>query len=696
MSGILAAVGPGADGIEADGFGRLLRDHSRRGRERLDVFAAPGIRLAVVRDGWEEEPGMAGPARVSRDGSVAVVSDAALYYREKLAATLTRRGLDPGDDPAPGPLLASIYHTHGASMVEVVEGDYAFCLWDGSAGRLMAARDAFGARSLFYRPLPGLLLVASTPHPLVAFRGTPVPSFDPEGVLRAITLQEGDGTRTAWEGVRELPAGHLLLASAVGGGVTRPTSAAAYPAALSGGAAVPAGLAGSQPIPGTGPVPFQLRRFWAARPDPRWKALPEAQAPETLARLLAAAAGTRTCPEGVALAMSGGQDSTAVLASLHGGDGPPPPVRILSFAYPEGDPGNEEPYVRAAAERFDLPVRWIETMNLPIFQDEPTRIRGRSSPAGHAFEGQNRALARAAREEGLRVILNGHGGDNVFWVSDWVMADLLRQGRWWTLRRFFRERGYRGVGHFLQHCLRPALPPGFLDLAGRLRGRPVPSRPFERPIPPWISASPATLRGMLEADRSWHDRTFHGPYRSVTARNRAWGLMFPAFPRVCAALFDLMRDEGVELRMPMYDDRLVRFSLARPSHEFNQPGKNKVLLREAMRGRLPDLLVDPRPGRHKTGTAEGYFRGRFDREAPARFQTLTDEREPWVAQELGVLEADAVGEHLARSPEEGRRWEVQLVNTLLAEEWLRRSGEGVAVPADPEAAGAPADSKWAR
>ncbi|TVR59517.1 MAG: hypothetical protein EA422_14950 [Gemmatimonadales bacterium] len=667
MSGILAAVGPGADGIEADGFGRLLRDHSHRGRERLDVFAAPGVRLAVVRDRWEEDVGIAGPARVTRDGPVAAVSDAALYYRDHLTHALLRRGSDPGPDPAPGALLAAAYRIHGASMVEVVEGDYAFCLWDGEAGRLLAARDPFGARSLFYRALPGLLLVASTPHPLVAFGGTPVPPFDPEGVLRAISLQEGDGTRTAWEGVRELPAGHLLLARPLGGPPPWPDSR--HPGAA------PSGAGGPHPTLVPGPVPFEVRRFWAAGPDPRWRALPEAQAPETLARLLAQAAVTRAHPGGIALAMSGGQDSTAVLASLHGGSGPPPLVRILSFAYPEGDPGNEELYVRAAAERYGLPVQWIETMALPLFQDDPVRIRSRSSPAGHAFEGQNRALARAAREEGVRVIFNGHGGDNVFWVSDWVMADLLRRGRWLRLRRFFRERGYRGVGAFVQHCLRPALPPELLDLVERVRGRRVVSRPFERPMPPWTAASAETLRAMLEADRRWHDATFLRPYRSVTDRNRAWGLMFPAFPRVCAALFDLMRHEGVELRMPMYDDRLVRFSLARPFHEFNQPGKNKVLLREAMRGRLPDLLLDPRPGRHKTGTAEGYFRGRFDREAPERFRALTAQRDPWVGEVLGVLRAGEVAERLSRSQEEGRRWEVQLVSTLLAEEWLRRTGE---------------------
>ncbi len=669
MSGILAAVGPGANGIEADAFGRLLRDCSYRGRERLDVFAAPGIRLAVVRDRWEEDPLVAGPARVSRSGPVAAVADASLYYRDELTEALVRRGVNPGPHPAPGPLLMATYWIHGASMVEVVEGDYAFCLWDATAGRLLAARDPFGARSLFYRGIPGLLLVASTPPPLVAFRGTRAPPFDPEGVLRAISLQEGDGTRTAWEGVRELPAGHLLLARPLRG---RHDPGGGHDPAATGDPVKP--TSASAPSPAASSIPFEVRRFWAPRPDPRWQSLPGGEAPGALARLLADAARTRAPSSGVALAMSGGQDSTAVLASLHGGVGPPPPVRILSFAYPEGDPGNEEPYVRAAAERFGLPVHWVDTMSLPLFQEDPARIRHRSSPAGHAFEGQNRALARAAREEGVRVVFNGHGGDNVFWVSDWVMADLLRQGRWRRLRRFFRERGYRGVGAFVQHCLRPALPPAFLDLVEQIRGKRIVSRNFERPMPPWATAAPGAVGGMLAADRAWHDATFLRRYRTVTDRNRAWGLMFPAFPRVCAALFDLMRDEGVELRMPMYDDRLVGFSLARPFHEFNQPGRNKVLLREAMRGRLPDLLLDPRPGRSKTGTAEGYFRGRFDREAPERFRALSAERDSWVAEMLGVLRTGAVEERLSRSWEEGRQWEVQLVNTLLAEEWLRCTG----------------------
>ena len=640
MSGILAAVGPAADGVDPHAFGEVLRAHSRRGRERLDVFAEPGIRLAVVRDRWEEDPRIAGPARVVQDGDVAVVSDAALYYRTDLVEGLRRLGMDRDPAAPPAALLAAAYRVHGASATGEVEGDYAFLLWDGKAGRLMAARDPFGSRSLFYRALPGLLLLASTPHPLVAFVGAPSPPFDPEGVLRALTLQDGDGTGTAWAGVRELPAGHHLLARSVAGEAA--------------------------------PVSFQVRRFWAARSDSRWRALPGAEAPEALAKLLAGAAGTRAHPQGVALAMSGGQDSTAVLASLHHQtQGPAPPVHILSFAYPEGDPGNEDPYVRSAADRFGLPVHWIETMELPLFRGHEGEIRARSSPAGHAFEGQNRALARTARDLGVRIVMNGHGGDNVFWVSDWVMADLLRQGRWGMLRRFFRDRGYRGVGHFIEYCLRPALPVGFLDLVERVRGRRMGSRPFERPRAPWVTVKPDTAHAMLTADRAHHDATFLRAYRTITERNRAWGLMFPAFPRVSAALFDLMRDEGVELRMPMYDDRLVRFSLARPFHEFNQPGKNKVLLREAMRGRLPDLLLDPRPGRHKTGTAEGYFRSRFDREAPERFRALSSEQDPWAAETLGVLRTGELGERLARSQDEGRRWEVQLMNTLLAEEWLR-------------------------
>src|SRR5690606_30099519 len=186
-----------------------------------------------------------------------------------------------------------------------------------------------------------------------------------------------------------------------------------------------------------------------------------------------------------------------------------------------------------------------------------------------------RALAWKARELGDRVLMNGHGGDNLFSATDVGMADLLRQGRLLYLRRYFRDRHYRGAREAVTHVLRPALPLGVFDVLEPTRGRHICSRPWERPWSPWIVAEPELLREIVHGDREAYDRTIVRHHSSVLARHRAWAMMDCVFQDICTQLFDFTREEGVELRMPFFDKRLVAFAMSRPVDELNQPGRRK-------------------------------------------------------------------------------------------------------------------------
>lgn len=658
VSGLLALCGRGLEHWSADGADDLLLRNSWRGRERVGGVDVPGPEgsralLRCVRDEWECSLDHAGPALVGESGAeVRVICDATLLHTAGLEDRLRKASVTPRSRSS-ADLIAAAWRAFGRDCADVLEGDWAFVLHDARTDEVFAARDPFGARSLFHRLMGEALFLASTPHPLAALTDRP-PPFDPEGVLRAIWQQDGDGTRTGWLGIRELAAGTRLSWR-----------------------------------PGSGPPGIQ--RFWTPEKDPAWASLVSEEAPEALARLLEEASVARMAGSGVALAMSGGQDSTAVLASLHGGGASQGPVHIVSLRYPPGDPGNEDLYVKATAEHFGLPIHWVDTAPLDLLAHERDQGEQRSLPAGHAFEAQNRALAARARELGVRVLMNGHGGDNLLWVSDWFMADLLRSGRWLSFRRAFRARGYRGVSHFLHYGLRPALPLRVYDMLGRLRGRPIHARVHERPLPPWVVAEPSLIDAIRGKDRDHHDHWFASRYGSVTDQRRAWGLGFAAFPRVCAALFDLVRGEGVELRMPFYDRRLVAFALARPPEEFNRPGEAKVLLRRAMRGRLPDLVVDPRPQGHKTGTAERYFRERFDREVERRHAELfpgasgsadsggtpvetmvpsTPSAGP-VSQGLGIVDPVRLARAIDAADADHRRWDVPTLASIHTEGWLQ-------------------------
>ena len=596
--------------------------------------------MAVARDAWETGEGFAGPVMVARRGAIRVVCDATLYHGQALMARLREAGAEPAS-PAAADLIAAAWEAFGAECVEALEGDYAFCLWDGASGRLFCARDPFGSRSLFHQAADGGLVVASTPHPLVAARDRP-PPFDLEGLLRVIAFRDGDGTRTEWKEIWELPAGWKLEWRA----------------------SDPAG-------------PARADRWWKVRGDAQWQRLRDGQAPEALRTLLAESASERWHPEGTALAMSGGKDSTAIAASLSTppGAAAPRPLSLLSLRYPEDDPGNEDDAVLRVARHLGRTVTWVETERIPLLATPEEHLPRRSSAVGHAYEGQHRALAREARALGSRVLLNGHGGDNVFGVDPaWALPDLLRAGRLPAFRRLFRGLGLKGFSDLVDHGIRPALPLGALDLAERLRGRRIHARPLEHPLPPWISVDEALDAKLVRGDRRIHRELIVRPYTTEAMRRRAWGMLYPGFPRVCASLFDVVRSEGVEVRFPFYDRRLVTFALSRPLPELGRPGEPKALLAEAMQGHLPPPIVGSRssgsPAR-KSGTSEGYFRSRFDREAPVVLDRLDSTPGPWRLESLGLVDPSAYRAAAERNQGKWRPHEVHLYLTLQAERWLR-------------------------
>jgi asparagine synthetase B (glutamine-hydrolysing) len=80
------------------------------------------------------------------------------------------------------------------------------------------------------------------------------------------------------------------------------------------------------------------------------------------------------------------------------------------------------------------------------------------------------------------------------------------------------------------------------------------------------------------------------------------------------------REEGVEIRSPLYDKRIIDFALTRPREERSQGTETKRLLRASMRGLLPDSILQPRAKR--TGETGGYFTRSMRQQLPAIVDTL--------------------------------------------------------------------------
>jgi asparagine synthase (glutamine-hydrolysing) len=289
------------------------------------------------------------------------------------------------------------------------------------------------------------------------------------------------------------------------------------------------------------------------------------------------------------------------------------------------------------------------------------------------YEHWNRALARGARAVDARVVLDGNGGDQLHQVSPTYFADLLRRGRLRELWRDAHALGLTSRRNLLRFALLPTLPERALDVIGRLRGRPV-RRQLQRSVPGWFSRDFLARHRLVERELDAWPVSRRGTCSSHETR---FFLTSTFFHRAFASLSAIALDEGVELRSPLLDRRVVEFAAARPREDRAAGPETKLLLRRAARGLLPDGVLAPR--RFRTGMTTGYSDRAMRAEATAAL--FREAFSGSVMHELGMLhDREILGyyeSYLRTGRTESR---AALFTTLQTELWLRARVRPAAAP----------------
>jgi asparagine synthetase B (glutamine-hydrolysing) len=193
---------------------------------------------------------------------------------------------------------------------------------------------------------------------------------------------------------------------------------------------------------------------------------------------------------------------------------------------------------------------------------------------------------------------------------------------------------------------------------------------LERPLPPWIGRRFAATHGLLDRERRGTPVRRRG---SRAAYETHWYLAHPYFPRAFAAVAGIALDEGVELRSPLYDRRVIELALTRPRHERSAGPETKRLLRRAMQGLLPPHVLAPRPRR--TGVTGGYLSRSLRREHAALIGNVFNS--PMILEELGIVNALELRANWCNYLQQGGgALGVNLFLTFQAELWTRaRAGD---------------------
>jgi asparagine synthase (glutamine-hydrolysing) len=462
--------------------------------------------------------------------------------------------------PSDAELVLRAQARWGDDFPDRLIGDFACAVWDGTARRLMLARDALGAVGLYFWREDETLCFATEPRGLLAQPRIPK-AVDEQWIARWLALLPQGDTRTQYRGIERVPPGQVVLHDRDG---------------------------------------IRLRRTWR----------PETLAPLRLARNEDYAAGLRAvldeairCRVGVSgrigSHLSGGFDSAGVTASaarLLAGSG----RRLTAFtAVPTGafDPdalpdrlGDEGPLAAETARMFpNIDHVLIPNQAMPLFDAVDAAGLAMDGPVlNPSNQVWLNAIGRAAQARGIGTMLTGQAGnmtisyDGLSWLPQLVL-----QGRWLRLLRELRALHRTGSPwlRLANQSIGPLLPLAFRDWLLALAGRP--------PITLGdFSALDAAFAGRVGVGRqAW---AMAGDVSRTPLDRRDVRLAVLARQDPAPHRRGFKRQFGIDLVDPTADRRVVEFCLAVPPEQFLRQGETRSLLRRAMAGILPEAVLGER------------------------------------------------------------------------------------------------------
>lgn len=216
MCGICGLLNPpageGAADRLLDGMLRALR---HRGPDDTGRYGDEGVRLGSARLSIIDLAGGHQPL-ANEDGTLWIAFNGEIFNYLELREELASRG-HRFRTKTDTEVVLHLYEEMGPGCLSGLNGQFAFALWDRPRRQLLLARDRPGILPLYYAESGDSLLFASEVKALYADRRLRR-ALDPHGLDQLFTFWATTPPRTAFAGVRELPAGCYLLAR--DGGIT--------------------------------------------------------------------------------------------------------------------------------------------------------------------------------------------------------------------------------------------------------------------------------------------------------------------------------------------------------------------------------------------------------------------------------------------------------------------------------------------
>lgn len=504
------------------------------------------------------------PAR-SGDGRFLLTADAIIDNREELIGLLR---IDPSvaSTVTDGELILRAYEKWGADCPERLIGDFAFAIWDSEKKELFCARDAVGQRTFYYMHEQGMFAFCTVEKPLLGVNGRK-PELNEQWIAEFLAvdgiLHDLQPSATVYEGIYQLPPATY--------GVFREEG-------------------------------YREVRYWDPLRDAKAiRFASDEEYIEAFNQIFAEAVACRTRSAGeVGIMLSGGLDSGAVacvaarqlqksgrrlraFSSIPASSFVDQPDRRVIF-----DESNEigqivsaYPNIEATYCRFEDRTCLTDMDKLIGIFEQPYKI----------FQNMTwyHPMLQLAVSDRCTVMLTGQSGNSTISYGNFRVhfLTLLRSGRWIACYReavAFSRRVRAPFKRVLKYLLGVAAPYRIRLWRDRKR-----DRSYDR------FQNSAVNRALAE---KWdvESRLDDAACNMLTPRyldyeeEKKFRANILAFSHIGAVETKLSLANRIAIRDPSRDRRVLEFCLSIPSEQFVRGGNERMLVRRAMEGILPDPI----------------------------------------------------------------------------------------------------------
>ncbi len=508
----------------------------------------------VLGHAWLNTTDEAGPGPLTMaGGKLAITADCRLDNRDELLARLGIRDSSVAD----AVLLMRAYLRWGEACPEHLQGDFAFAIWDAERQQLFCVRDHFGVKPFYYHSSDRRFVFASEIGPILDAGGVDM-RISEHQISGFLAGMPDDPQSTAYADIFRLPARHSLT------------------------------VTGNQVV---------LRRYWQIEPSPRPM---RADAAEEFRHLFSQSVRNRMRgTPAVGAMLSGGLDSSSIacVAGLHNAAQRKPKLPTFSLVFEKGSPMDERPFIEAVLAQQKVDGTLISVGNYAPFAEFERILEEQEETFLAPGLSLTRDIYRTAGAKGMKVLLDGHGGDEVVSQGHGHLHELADAGKWMELWRELRSAsntygdGMLGLYYKFLTIYGPAWRVAKIKrFANRVVNK-LRRHPAGRPATSWRGLINPDLAMRTDLVERFRRAGYMSPAVSASETlTHRWLLSNGMVPHAFEVLDKAAANFGVEPRYPFWDKPLVEFCLALPGAEKLNQGFGRSVLRRAMEGILPPAV----------------------------------------------------------------------------------------------------------